>query len=121
MCDDIVAVLLRCQFIRCCNNLLNHRLVDVAPGELLEHPLNDSAATLVFAEQQNLILNQINDELDFVGGYVENDALDNVVAFLTEHHLKQKLLIKLGDDLLLLLQRQPNERFLNDPASKLIK
>lgn len=119
--DHVVSILLWCQLVRSADDLLNDRRVDVASRELLEYSLDDAAASLVLAEEQNLILDEGNYELDFFGRHVEDDALDDVIPLLAEHHLDQQLLVKFSNNFLLLVERHPNECLLNDPAAKLVE
>ena len=104
MSDDIVAVLLRSKVICCGDDLLDNWHVYIGSRELLKHTLDNTAAAFVFTQKKHLVLNEGDYELDFIDRQVENDALNDVVALLTEHHLDQKLLIELADDLFLLLE-----------------
>lgn len=53
-------------------------------------------------------------------GQVEDEALNNVVAFFTEHHVQQLLVFKLSNNLQFPLLRQDTDRFLYDSATVLI-
>ena len=105
MCDDIVAVLLRCQIICCINNLLDHGLINILSRELFEHSLNDSAATFISAQVKDLVFDQRNNELNLFRWQIQNYTLDYVVAFFTKHHFNKKFGVKLSNDLLLFIKR----------------
>ena len=119
--DDVVTVLLWRQIIGRCNDLLNNRLVDIWAREFFKDALDDATAALIFAKLENFSLHKPDDKLNLFGREVQNDALHDVVALLAEHHFHEHLLVKLGDDLLLLFDGQADESLLDDSAAKRVK
>lgn len=67
MGDHIVAILLRCQIIGGGDDFLNDRNFNITPRELLEHTLDHTAASLVLAEQKDLVFYERDNELDLTG------------------------------------------------------
>jgi len=102
--DDVVAILLWREVVGRSDDLLDDWVINVAPGEFLQHSLDYAATSLILAEEENLILHKRDYELDFSRGQVQNDTLDNIVTFFREHHFNQQLVIELGDDLFLLFE-----------------
>ena len=67
MGDHIVAILLRCQIIGSGDYFLNDWNFNITPRELLEHTLDHAAASLVLAEQKDLVFYERDNELDLTG------------------------------------------------------
>jgi len=104
VCYDIVSILLWGQLVGCCDDLVDYRS-ELVSRKLLEHPLYDSTASAVTTQLKQLGLDQRQHELDVLCRQVQDDALQNVVALLAEHHAHQLRWLKLTNDFDFALER----------------